>query len=153
MRRARIPLLIAALTVLLDQLTKGAVAHLLVPGDSLPLLPPILSLTYVQNTGAAFGILKGLTWLSILLSLVVAAWIVLELLRSGQGAHAPLRLWALSLVLGGAMGNLIDRVWRGHVVDFIDVHVWPVFNVADSAITIGVVLLLWPVLLARRGSH
>ena len=138
---ARTAARIVALTVLCDQLTKWAVSILLVPGQSVPLLPSVLHLTYVQNTGAAFGLLKGMTALFIVLSVAVAVWIVLEL-RSNHPCPRG-KAWALALILGGAVGNLIDRVWHGHVIDFIDVRVWPVFNVADSAITIGVALLLW----------
>ena len=139
---------IAGVTLLIDQLTKSAVSTLLAPGQSVPLIPSVLHLTYVQNTGAAFGLLKGMTALFILLSLVVAVWIIVEV-RS-KPALPLSRLWALALVLGGAVGNLMDRVRHGYVVDFLDVRIWPVFNVADSAVTIGVGLLLLPLLLRRR---
>ena len=151
---------IAALTVVADQVTKIAITTSLTPGRSVPLIPSVLHLTYVQNTGAAFGLFKGMTPVFIVLSVVVAAWILTELYRvnrdqrgrspSARGGLTPSRMWAFALILGGAVGNLIDRLWHGHVVDFIDVRVWPVFNIADSAITIGVVLLLLPMLLARR---
>jgi signal peptidase II len=129
-----------------DQWSKWLIERAFTPGQSLPILSPVLHLTYVQNTGAAFGLFKGMTALLSVLSAVVAAWISLELRRSPRGDG---KLWALSLVLGGALGNLIDRVWRGYVVDFIDLRIWPVFNLADSAITIGVIWLLLPLALSR----
>jgi signal peptidase II len=115
-------------------------------------MAPIVYLTYLQNTGAAFGILKGMTVLFIVLSVAAALWIGYELwvappdrAQADHRLQSPVRVVALSLVLGGAVGNLIDRLWRGYVVDFIDVRIWPVFNLADSAITIGVGLLLFQV--------
>jgi len=135
------PWLVVALTVGCDQLTKFTIRAWLAPIQSLPVVPSVLHLTYVQNTGAAFGLFQGHTVTFILLSAAVAAWIVLELMRKRH------RRWsitlAMALILGGAIGNLIDRLVFGYVIDFIDVRVWPVFNVADSSITIGVGLLMW----------
>ena len=118
------------------------------PGESVPLLPPLLSLTYVQNTGAAFGLFRGQRLLFIFLAIGIAAWILREMLTApapGRGAA-----WGFALVLGGSAGNLIDRLRVGYVIDFLDFHVWPVFNVADAAITIGVALLLWGTVRPRR---
>lgn len=127
--------------LILDQCTKLLIQRAFTPGESLPLLPPLLSLTYVQNTGAAFGLFKGQQTLFIVLALAIGAWIMREVLVGPP--PAPAAAWGLPLILGGSVGNLIDRVRFGYVVDFLDLHVWPVFNVADSAITIGVALLLW----------
>ena len=135
------PWLISGLTLAADQLTKYLIAAAFHPGESLPLVPRVLHLTYVQNTGAAFGLFKGQHALFIVLSLVVIAWITREFLTT-RVLPSPVR-WGYALVLGGAAGNLLDRVRLGHVVDFIDLRVWPVFNVGDSAITIGVALLVW----------
>ena len=133
---------VAALLVLCgDQASKWLVQQSLQLGQSIPVLSPVLHLTYVQNTGAAFGMLRGHAPLFVLLSVAVAVWIVAEL-RKPDG-HGRLTLLSLSLILGGALGNVIDRLRLGYVVDFIDLRVWPVFNIADSAITIGVSLLLW----------
>ena len=82
------------------------------------------------------------------MSVVVCAWIVRELRHAASSRS--MSVISLSLVLGGAVGNLIDRVWLGYVVDFFDLRVWPVFNVADSCITIGVGLLLWQSLVKRQ---
>ena len=133
-----------------DQLAKALVAARFQPGDSVPLLP-LLRLTYVQNTGAAFGLFKGGQLVFILVSLGVIGWILRETVRAGGQAG---RAWlaAAGLVLGGAAGNLLDRVRLGHVIDFIDLRVWPVFNVGDAAITVGVALLILQSLRAGRRS-
>jgi len=131
-----------------DQLTKHVILSSFTPGQSLPVIPSVLHLTYIQNTGAAFGLFRGMTAILAVLSFIAAAWIVREL-RVGRMRHDA-RIWALALVLGGAAGNLIDRIVYGYVVDFIDLLIWPVFNVADSAITLGVLWLLIPALLQRR---
>jgi signal peptidase II len=132
---------VALLVLCGDQASKWLVRQSLELGRSIPVLPPVLYVTYVQNTGAAFGMFRGHVTLFILLSVAVAAWIVAEL-RKRRG-HGRATLLGLSLILGGAIGNVIDRLRFGYVVDFIDLRVWPVFNIADSAITIGVTLLLW----------
>jgi len=94
----------------------------------------------VTNTGAAFGILQGSTLFLIIVSCVAVLAIT---------AYLRYYPFALALILGGTIGNLIDRVFLGHVIDFIDVGFWPVFNIADSANTVGVILLVWQ-LLRRR---
>lgn len=138
------PWLIAALTLAVDQLAKWIVRTSFAPHQSLPLLPGVLHLTYVRNSGAAFSLFQGqVAWLSVV-SVLVAGWIGWELLRheSLVGGRAGLPLSSLGLILGGAIGNLVDRLRFGYVEDFIDLRVWPVFNVADSAITVGVALLI-----------
>jgi len=144
------PWLISGLTLAADQLTKFVVAAAFHPGQSLPLLPGVLHLTYIQNTGAAFGLLKGWQLLFIGLSFAVIVWILRQFLA--KRPLAATTLWAYALILGGAAGNLIDRLRFGYVVDFIDVRVWPVFNLGDSAITIGVGLLVWRAL-RKKGSN
>lgn len=132
---------VIVLLVAADQLSKLTIRLTCHPAQTVPLIPSVLHLTYVQNTGMAFGLFQGaLGWL-VLCSISVSIWLVLEL-RRRQARPWPLQ-WGLMLVLSGAIGNLIDRVWLGYVVDFIDLRVWPVFNLADSAITVGVGLLLW----------
>ncbi len=133
---------VAGVTVLLDQLTKELVlAHLGPAGslDEIVLVPGVLRLFYVENTGAAFGLFQGKNPLLALLALVVVLLLIVwfrSLVVFRLGAVA------LGLQLGGAAGNLVDRLRHGFVVDFIDLSFWPTFNVADSAITIGVLLLL-----------
>jgi len=137
---------VAAAAFALDQGTKIlAVAHL-DPGSFVPLLGGWLRLTLTHNVGSAFGLIRSGTIpiaASALVCVVVLGWVF----RGGL-ARAPGRSMSLGLVVGGALGNLSDRVRTGGVVDFIDLQVWPVFNLADAAITIGVGLLA--IGLARR---
>ncbi|HEX9779789.1 MAG TPA: signal peptidase II [bacterium] len=135
------PWAVGAAVLVADQLVKLLILGRFAPGDSLPVIPSVLHLTYVQNTGAAFGLLRGQLGIFIALSATVMLWIAWMLLSRRRQPMAVLA--ASGLLLGGAAGNLIDRVRFGYVVDFIDLRVWPVFNIADSAITIGVALLLW----------
>ena len=146
--RALHPWLISGFTLGADQLTKHLLVKSLAPGQSLPIFPPLLHLTYVQNTGAAFGLFKGQQAVFIGLSVVIIVWIAWELFS--RPAMAPRSLWACGLILGGAAGNLIDRVRCGYVIDFLDLRVWPVFNIGDSAITIGATLLIWHAMCSNK---
>jgi signal peptidase II len=129
----------AALVAAVDQATKAAVTARLSGGRSVELLGGAVRLDYTRNTGAAFGILQTGGLVFALVAAAVAVGILLSYRRIGQ---APgLVQSALALILGGAVGNLIDRVRLHYVVDFIDLRWWPVFNLADSAIVVGVVLL------------
>ncbi len=140
-------LVLSLLAVVLDQVSKWVVDSSMQLYQSIPLVP-YFNLTYVRNTGAAFSFLSEAggwqRWffagLAIVISIVIAVWLA----RLKQ--HETLLAVALSLVLGGAIGNLIDRLAYGYVIDFLDVYYqtwhWPAFNVADSAITLGVVLML-----------
>ena len=101
----------------------------------------IFSITLVHNTGAAFGIFRDQAAFFVIISGLAIASILTYIIRSGTKSSF-LRNIALSLVLGGAVGNLIDRLRFGYVIDFLDFKVWPVFNIADSAITIGAFLLI-----------
>ena len=141
------PWVISGLTLAADQLTKFLTVRSFAPGESLPLLPSFLHLTYVQNTGAALGLFKGQQALFVVASLLIIGWLVWEFLT--KRSMAATTVWGCALVLGGAIGNLIDRVRVGYVVDFIDLRVWPVFNIGDSAITIGVALLVWQSIIRR----
>jgi signal peptidase II len=145
-------LLIAAVVVL-DQLTKWLVVRSIGLHDSVPIVDGLLSLSHVRNRGAAFGVLSDWdlpyqSWLLALLSVAALAAIAAYFWKLPAAARLP-RV-ALALVLGGAVGNLIDRARLGYVVDFVHVywreHQWPDFNVADSAITIGVTLLVLDIL-------
>jgi signal peptidase II len=129
--------------VALDQWTKQlAVAHLLDSGvRSIPVLGPYIRFTYVENRGAAFGLLQEQTSFFIIVGLTVIG-VILYSFRQMSRPSVILTL-ALGLQLGGAIGNLIDRVRFGYVVDFMDLSVWPVFNVADSAIVCGVIGLAY----------
>lgn len=142
--------LIAAAIVALDQWTKNLVVTRMELGQSIPLIPDVFHLTSHRNMGAAFGILQNQRWLFVIITITVVIGILVSLVRIGK--RQPRVSLALSLVLGGAIGNFIDRVSTGQVVDFLDFTLinFPIFNVADMAITIGVALLLLDVLLEGR---
>jgi signal peptidase II len=133
---------IAALVILADQLSKAyVVAHLALYASWMPLdfLEPIFRFTHVRNTGAAFGLFPEGGSFFLIIAVFVASFIVYYYRQLPAGAWL-VRL-ALGLQLGGALGNVIDRVHRGYVVDFMHLEHWPIFNVADSCIVLGVVLL------------
>jgi signal peptidase II len=142
--------LTAVLVLGLDLATKAAASRLLALGHPVPVLGDVLRLTLVHNTGAAFGLFPGSRVAFIAFS--GAALIVIVILYFRLPARSASQLIALGCLVGGALGNLHDRVLHGWVIDFIDLGVgryhWPVFNVADMAVTGGVALLLWRV--ARR---
>lgn len=140
----------AALVLVLDLATKVIAAAVLQPGRPVPILGDYVRLVLVYNSGAAFGLFPGSRLAFIIFSL--AAILLIFFLYLRLPGHTRLQLVALGGLLGGALGNLHDRVRTGVVIDFIEVGVgrfhWPVFNVADMAVTIGVALLLLGV--ARR---
>jgi signal peptidase II len=138
---------VVGLVVVLDQVTKYLVRANLALGESVPDEGP-LRITYVTNTGAAFGILQGQTVFLVVTTFFGLAAILLYYLYPPM-EHGVLRV-ALSLQLGGAVGNLADRVRVGRVTDFIDVGPWPSFNVADSSIVVGVAVIIGFFLLAER---
>jgi signal peptidase II len=127
--------------IALDQLTKHLVRANLAPFESWPDPDWMLNIVNVKNSGAAFGILKGQTLFLVVTSLVGVAAILLYYLYPPL-EHGLLRV-ALGLQLGGAAGNLIDRIRFGEVTDFINFEFWPAFNVADASISVGVVTILW----------
>ena len=137
---------IAAIVVLLDQLTKITMSRLLVYGQS-ETITPYFNLVMVYNQGAAFSFLANSggwqRWFFSGLAFAVSLGIIWMLQRNGS---QRLFCWSLALILGGAVGNLIDRLAYGHVIDFLDFHMgtlhWPAFNVADSAITLGAALFV-----------
>jgi signal peptidase II len=140
-------LTIAGVVLILDQVTKIAAAASLVLHEPVGLLP-FFNLTLIHNSGAAFGFLSWASGWQNLFFIVVAAvaCVVIVVMLQRMGGRDPWLATALALILGGAAGNLIDRVLYGYVVDFADFFVgawhWPAFNVADSAISIGAVLLV-----------
>ena len=146
---------ISAVVILLDQLTKQLAEARLTYAEPVAVLPSF-NLTLLYNPGAAFSFLSDAggwqRWFFVAVSVIasVALLFWLRKLKPEQWSIAV----ALSLVLGGAIGNLIDRLWLGHVVDFIQVYYrdfyWPAFNIADSAITVGAVLLVWDGLFGRH---
>jgi signal peptidase II len=138
---------IPVLVLALDQLTKTWVRASMSLNETIPIVGDVVRLTYIHNEGAAFGLSIGSYSSQVFLVLAaVASALVLYLLLSAPREERVQRV-ALALILGGALGNIIDRVRWSMVVDFIQVgvagHFWPIFNVADSAVTIGAVLLAW----------
>lgn len=130
---------VAAVVLAVDQLTKAWVVHRLPLGERLPLWPSWLGLRYVQNPGAAFGILPAHGGF---LAAIAGLLIVLAVAYRRSLARQPRFVrWAVGLGLGGAAGNMMDRIVRGAVVDFIDVSFWPVFNVADIAIVTATAMM------------
>ncbi len=151
-------LLLMLLVLVLDQLSKWWVLSNYQPYEVQSLLP-VFNMTLVFNKGAAFSFLSDAggwqRWFFIGLSSLVSVVLLIWLLRLKVGEQ--LTAWSLALILGGALGNLVDRVRLGQVVDFLDFHWqhwhWPAFNVADSAITVGVVLMLLSSLWPSRNSR
>ena len=155
-QNALVWLLLSAAVIALDQITKAIVLHALQPQVQNTVIPGLLNWTLAFNTGAAFSFLADQQgwqrWLFTALAIIVSSVLVRWL------SHTPRSDWRtalpLGLVIGGALGNLIDRIRFGHVVDFIQVYhqqwTFPAFNVADSAISIGAVLLVWFGLFARE---
>jgi signal peptidase II len=135
--------LIVVLVVLsCDQLSKSIIINKLSLHQSIPLIKGIFHLTLVYNRGAAFGILKNQTPLFIITSLVAVVLIYLNYKKNRERKSFSYDL-SLALILAGALGNLIDRLFLGYVIDFLDFRIWPVFNIADSAITAGAFLLAY----------
>ncbi|WP_278676045.1 signal peptidase II [Acidaminococcus fermentans] len=132
------------LVVLLDRITKSFITHTMTVGMSIPVIPGIVSCTYVLNPGAAFGLLEYKRAFFVAITLAAAGAIFL--FRDHIHREGPKARLGTGLFLGGALGNLIDRIATGYVIDFVDFHFWPVFNVADIFICLGVGLIVWSML-------
>ncbi len=136
--------------VIADHITKWLVRTMLDPSRPFEIVPGHLRFSYVENTGVAFGLFNGVesAWKPVILcALAVAAVAGIIFYSSRMPRDRILLHMALAICMGGIVGNFIDRIMRGHVVDFIELHIheafyWPNFNIADSAITIGVVLFV-----------
>lgn len=142
--------LLAMGVLFLDQWSKWLVMSKLAEGQSMPLIDNIFHLTYVRNPGAAFGMLPYRTAFFIVVTILVMAGIIL-FFRFIPDSNLSLK-YGFSLQLGGAAGNFIDRLRFGHVIDFFDFQVWPVFNVADIAIMTGVGILLVQLIRTDKSS-
>lgn len=142
--RLRMLLAIAAVLLAFDLVTKVLVVHFIEPGKPIRIIGDMVTLKLIRNPGAAFSMATGMTWV---LS-IVAVGVVIGVIRFGRKLRSLWWAIGLGMVLGGACGNLIDRFFRspgplqGHVVDFVSVGWWPVFNVADSSIVCGAILLV-----------
>ena len=151
----KLPILICLLILAIDQITKFLVVQFMLPGMSISVIPDIFRLTFVLNPGAAFGILahQRLVFIVIGVLLVVAA--------IAAAVIAYIRVWRQcawlryggAMFLGGAVGNLIDRIRFGYVIDFFDFRVWPVFNIADIAIVAGTLGIMYALLRGQGQNH
>ena len=154
-------LITAAAIVLFDQATKALVGAAVPLYESVTIVPGLLDFTHVRNTGAAFGLLNSadipMKW-AVMVGMALVAIVAIGAYGATLRANENVARWGLSLVLGGAIGNLIDRARLGYVLDFVDVysgtwHFWA-FNVADAAINVGAILIIFDLLgLRRHASH
>ena len=128
----------------LDRLTKILFSRILDINESIALIRNIVHFTLVHNTGIAFGLFKDCGAVFVIMPLILTGLLIYNIYYYRHSEHLNRTyIMAFSLILGGAIGNLIDRIMLGYVVDFIDLRVWPVFNIADSAITIGAAVILF----------
>jgi signal peptidase II len=141
--------LVAAAIFVVDRVTKNLVASQVEYGTEVPVIDQLVGITNVRNSGAAFGFAPAGAGLFLIASVVVSIGLAVYVLRNSGDQWS---FGALGLIMGGSVGNGFDRIVHGTVTDFINVHFWPVFNVADSAISIGVVLLIASYLI-RRNPH
>jgi signal peptidase II len=159
-RPRRLPwlLLISALIIVADRLTKNWISAHIPLGGAIPIIPRFLRITHWTNEGAAFSLFADtasphvVRWALVAFTLVAALVIFIVLIR--LGSHFTLTTIALALILGGALGNVHDRIVYGSVIDFIEIHIfayhWPDFNVADSSVVTGACLLLLDSILPRK---
>lgn len=143
-RRLRLLLTVAAVVLALDLVTKVIAVEVLTPGQPVSIIGDTVTWTLVRNSGAAFSMATGYTWLLTL----IAMGVVVGIIWMGRRLVSPWWAVGLGMILGGALGNLVDRFFRspgplrGHVVDFLSIGWWPVFNVADPAVVGGAILLV-----------
>ncbi len=135
--KIRFPIIIAAIA-LADQLTKFLVRLYLAPVHDIALLGPLLHLTYAENTGAGFSLFQDMNSILLFVNLIIIGMLMYFFFEFRDDEKL-----FVSLIIGGAAGNIIDRIFLGHVIDFIHLPLWPIFNLGDSAVTIGVVGLLY----------
>lgn len=131
--------------MIVDRMTKAFFSSFLSFGESLPIIRNVVHMTLVHNTGIAFGFFKDQGIVFIIIPVIAVTLLIFNIYYYHQNNEVVNRgyIIAFSLILGGALGNLFDRIAYGYVIDFIDLRIWPVFNIADSAITIGAALIAW----------
>lgn len=137
--------LIVVGVVALDQLVKRIIVANLSLAQSIPVIQDIFHITYIRNTGAAFSLMDGMQWFLVLFPVLLVVAAVAFLLIKRKSAH-PLLLVSVAMIAGGGIGNLIDRVAYGYVVDFFDFRIFPIFNVADIFVCVGCGLMILYVL-------
>ncbi|MBU1171117.1 MAG: signal peptidase II [Proteobacteria bacterium] len=156
-------LIVSGITVLIDQISKAVIVRFLSYGENINLIPGFFNITYVLNAGGAFGLFAQQSQLVRVMMFLVLSMIAVGFifyLYHGVPRSHPMLANALALILGGAIGNLIDRIRMGRVVDFLDCYIkhfhWPAFNVADSAICVGVGIFIYHIVFKKmpeEGSH
>lgn len=138
-----ISIITVALVVFSDRITKNFFSKLLSVGETIPVIKDIFHFTLVHNTGMAFGLFKDHGIVFIIIPVIAIALLVYNIYYYRENENLSRSyIFAFSLIMGGAIGNLIDRISIGHVIDFFDFRVFPVFNIADSAITVGAIIIL-----------
>lgn len=146
-------IVVALVLIIFDQLTKYWVQKYIPLWESIPIIPNVFHLTHVHNPGAAFSILAYKKWFFVTTAIIAA--VVTWLLRKVIAKQGRLFKWGVTLALAGATGNLIDRLRLEVVVDFFDFQIWPVFNIADICIVVGVGILIMTILrqdiIGKRG--
>ncbi len=140
-----IVLVTTSVVIAVDRVTKIFFSDLLSLGESLPIIPGLLHMSLVHNTGIAFGMFKDRGIIFIIFPIIAIILLTFNIYyyRKNEEMLSRLYIFAISLILGGAIGNLIDRISYGYVIDFIDFRIWPVFNIADTAISIGAILIAY----------
>lgn len=144
-------LIVIFIVVALDQLSKYYISHVMLPHMSVPVIPQIFHITYILNSGAAFGILENKRLLFILIALFILAGVGYFYRKIPP--HYRLFRLGIGLMAGGAIGNLIDRIATGYVIDFFDFRIWPVFNIADMAIVCGVIMMIYTILFMKKEAE
>jgi signal peptidase II len=136
-------LITVAMVVLTDRVTKSFFSKVLYEGETIPVFKNVFHFTLVHNTGMAFGLFKDHGVVFIIIPIIAIALLVYNIYYYQENENLSRSyIVAFALILGGAIGNLIDRIHIGHVIDFLDFRIFPVFNIADSAITIGATIIL-----------
>lgn len=147
-KRHQMALVLFFLILVADQLTKFIVDAVFLPGESVPVLGSVFHLTYVLNPGAAFGLLEHARWFFILAA--VALMVAFFCYRDRLSRQDAFFYYGCVALLAGAVGNLIDRIRLGVVIDFFDFRIWPVFNVADVAIVLGVASMIYAIIFRMK---
>ncbi|PKM93069.1 MAG: signal peptidase II [Elusimicrobia bacterium HGW-Elusimicrobia-4] len=135
----------------LDRITKYFIVKNFYLGESVAVIENVFHITYITNTGTAFGLLQK--YGNILLIFSIIAIILISILIFIKKDISRLNQIAFSFILGGAFGNLFDRIFRGEIIDFLDFRIWPIFNIADSAITVGIIVLFYHSLFSKKISE
>lgn len=138
---------ISFIVLIIDQITKYFVSRNFYLGESVQVIPNVFHWTYILNPGAAFGMLDGSRWFFVGIAVLVSVGV--WFFRKELQQEPAMVQNGTALFVGGAIGNLIDRIFIGQVIDFFDFRIWPIFNVADIAICVGVGLIIWNIIMTE----